>query len=64
MIEAVQKQLEILRKADKNSEDPVYANGSRLYDTASCQVLMHSLKYRDILVSSFDEEEIAEESLF
>ena len=61
MIKNVQNQLENLSRADKNLEEKVYANGLRLYERGSCQVLTHSKSYWDILVSDFDEEEEGED---
>ena len=60
VITRVQKQLAKLKEQDKGSVEKIYVKGARLYGMASCQVLTHSQKYWDILVSSFDDDETEE----
>lgn len=60
MITSVQEQLARLKEQDKGSAEKVYAKGVRFYEQSSCQVLTHSQKYWDILVSAFDDDESEE----
>lgn len=57
MIDQVQKQLAAIKKDSIKNKDNIYSMGKRLYEQAHCQVLVHSPKYWDILVSNIDLEE-------